>query len=83
MIAHVFDAGDEVWGVAIFANEKSYRDNANDPATDKDYRQMRELLEADPEWHGGYDRGVKQPLTAKVAMNVIADSPAFRTPHGR
>ena len=53
MIAHVFDAGDEVWGVAIFANEKSYRDNANDPATDKDHRQMRVLLEADPEWHDG------------------------------
>jgi hypothetical protein len=49
----LFDAGDEVWGVAIFANEKLYRDNANDPATDKDHRQMRVLLEADPEWHDG------------------------------
>jgi hypothetical protein len=53
LMAHVFDAGNEVWGVAVFANEKAYRDNANDPAQDKEYRQMRELLESDPEWHDG------------------------------
>jgi hypothetical protein len=44
VIAHVFDAGDEVWGVAIFANEKVYRDNGNDPATDQEYRQMASSL---------------------------------------
>ncbi len=53
VIAHLLDAGDEVWCVAIFDNEKAYRDNANDPATDKEYRQTRELLESDPEWHDG------------------------------
>jgi hypothetical protein len=44
---------DDVWGVAVFASEKAYRENANDPAQDKEYRQMRELLESDPEWHDG------------------------------
>ncbi|MEX0683277.1 MAG: hypothetical protein WD904_08100 [Dehalococcoidia bacterium] len=53
VMAHVFDCGDEVWGVAVFASEQAYRDNANDPAQDKEYRQMRDLLEADPEWHDG------------------------------
>jgi hypothetical protein len=51
--AHIFDCGDEVWGVAIFKDEKAYRDNANDPEQDKEYRQMRALLNADPEWHDG------------------------------
>lgn len=53
VMAHLVDAGDDVWGIAIFADEKTYRDNANDPAQDKEYRQMRELLESDPEWHDG------------------------------
>jgi hypothetical protein len=51
--AHVFDCGDEVWGVAVFQDEKTYRDNANDPAQDAEYQQMRALLDADPEWHDG------------------------------
>lgn len=51
--AHIFDCGDELWGVAIFEDEKSYRDNANDPEQDKEYRQWRALLDADPEWHDG------------------------------
>ena len=51
--AHVFDCGDEVWGVAVFKSEKAYRDNANDPGQDKEYRRMREALESDPEWHDG------------------------------
>lgn len=51
--AHIFDCGDEVWGVAIFEDEKSYRDNANDPEQDKEYQQLRALLTADPEWHDG------------------------------
>lgn len=53
LTAHVFDCGDEVWGVAVFQDEKTYRDNANDPAQDKEYRQLRALLDADPEWHDG------------------------------
>ena len=49
--AHIFDCGDEMWGVAIFEDEQAYRDNANDPQQDKEYQQLRALLTADPEWH--------------------------------
>jgi hypothetical protein len=52
--AFAFDTGgDEVWGVAVFADEKSYRDNASSPEQDAEYREMRALLTADPEWHDG------------------------------
>ena len=47
------DASEDVWGFAVFDDEKSYRDNANDPEQDAEYRKFRELLEADPEWHDG------------------------------
>ena len=47
------DSGSAVWGLAVFEDEKSYRDNANDPEQDAQYRKFRELLEADPEWHDG------------------------------
>ena len=47
------DASEDVWGLAVFEDEKSYRDNANDPAQDAEYRKFRELLEFDPAWHDG------------------------------
>ena len=47
------DAGGAVWGFGVFADEKTYRDNANDPAQGVEYEKMRALLEADPEWHDG------------------------------
>lgn len=53
LMAHLYDCGDEVWGVAVFESEKAYRDNANDPEQHKEYEQFRALLEADPEWHDG------------------------------
>ena len=40
-------------GVAVFDSEASYRRNADDPAQDLWYRQLRELLETDPEWDDG------------------------------
>ena len=40
-------------GVAVFDSEASYRTNANDPAQDAWYRELREMLEADPEWNDG------------------------------
>jgi hypothetical protein len=50
--AYAFDTGgDELWGVAVFDDEKSYRANAEDPDQDAEYRKWRELLTADPEWH--------------------------------
>jgi len=47
------DAPPDVWGFAVFEDEQSYRDNASDPAQDAEYREFRELLESDPEWHDG------------------------------
>lgn len=47
------DAAGNVWGVAVFEDEKMYRDNANDPAQGQQYEKFRTLLEADPEWHDG------------------------------
>jgi quinol monooxygenase YgiN len=37
----------------LFADGETYHRNADDPAQDRDYRVMRELLDADPEWHDG------------------------------
>lgn len=53
VVAHVFDCGDELWGAAVFEDEKTYRDNAGRPEQDAQYQQLRALLEADPEWHDG------------------------------
>jgi hypothetical protein len=40
-------------GVAVFQDQAKYRANAADPSQDAWYRQFREHLEADPEWHDG------------------------------
>ena len=65
--AYVFDsAGDELWGVAVFDNEKSYRDNASDPTQDEWYRKLRALLQADPEWHEGTIQAWHAERMAKV-----------------
>lgn len=39
--------------VAVFSDRDTYVRNAADPETDRWYRQMREHLEADPEWNDG------------------------------
>ncbi|MCA1646043.1 MAG: antibiotic biosynthesis monooxygenase [Chloroflexi bacterium] len=44
---------DELILLAIFKDRESYRANASDPEQDRWYRQMREQLEADPEWTDG------------------------------
>lgn len=51
--SHLFDAGDDMWVVAIFESEQAYRANADDPAQDTWYRTMRDMLQSDPEWHDG------------------------------
>ena len=52
--AYIYDTGgDEVWGVAVFDDEKTYRANAESPEQDQEYQKMRALLAADPEWHDG------------------------------
>ncbi|MDE3096208.1 MAG: hypothetical protein KGK07_09435 [Chloroflexota bacterium] len=47
------DAGGDLLGLAVFDDEKTYRDNAADPEQDQWYRRLRALLESDPEWHDG------------------------------
>ena len=47
------DASGDIWGFAVFEDEKSYRENAADPAQDAQYQAFRALIEHDPEWHDG------------------------------
>jgi antibiotic biosynthesis monooxygenase (ABM) superfamily enzyme len=52
--SHVLrESNGDVWILAVFDSEESYRKNAASPEQDKRYRALRELLEADPEWHDG------------------------------
>jgi hypothetical protein len=44
---------DELIGVAVFDSENSYRKNADDPKQDEWYQDLRQMLEADPEWNDG------------------------------
>jgi hypothetical protein len=46
-------AGADLLGVAVFDSEESYAKNANDPAQDAWYRELRAMLEGDPEWNDG------------------------------
>lgn len=39
--------------VVLFESKAAYVANANDPSQDAEYRQLRETLVADPEWHDG------------------------------
>ena len=43
----------EFLGVAVFKDKESYTANAKDPEQDKWYRQMRLLIQSDPEWNDG------------------------------
>jgi hypothetical protein len=43
----------ELMGVVVFDSEANYYTNAADPEQDRWYRQLRELLLADPEWSDG------------------------------
>ena len=43
----------EFKGVALFKDKETYVANAQDPAQDKWYRKLRDLLEDDPVWEDG------------------------------
>ena len=43
----------ELMGVVVFDSEENYYRNAGDPEQDRWYRQLRELLVNDPDWHDG------------------------------
>jgi quinol monooxygenase YgiN len=47
------DHAGELVGVAVFDSEENYRKNAADPEQDRWYRELRALLQADPEWNDG------------------------------
>jgi quinol monooxygenase YgiN len=44
---------DEIWLLAVFEDEASYKKNAASPDQDKEFRAYRALLEDDPEWIDG------------------------------
>jgi len=39
--------------VAVFEDKTTYLANADDPEQDKDFRRLRDCLDADPEWNDG------------------------------
>ncbi len=41
------------WLFVIFDDRESYDRNADDPAQNDRYMELRALMEADPEWHDG------------------------------
>ena len=43
----------EYYVVVVFESKEAYHANATSPEQDVQYRKMRELLAADPEWHDG------------------------------
>jgi quinol monooxygenase YgiN len=48
------DSGDDEFiVVALFSDRESYHRYAQSPESDQNYRKMRELLAADPEWNDG------------------------------
>jgi hypothetical protein len=44
---------DVLIGTVIFADRRSYRQNAESPTQDAWFRRMRELLVEDPQWEDG------------------------------
>jgi quinol monooxygenase YgiN len=44
---------DEFYVVGAFESREAYHGNASTPEQDARFRQIRELLDADPEWHDG------------------------------
>ena len=57
----------EVYMAVIFENKATYDANAQSPAQDARYRQMRALLESDPEWHDG-----AVTVTTAATANIVS-----------
>jgi len=47
------DDGDGHWLAVVFESKEAYQANAGSPEQDARYRELRDLLESDPEWHDG------------------------------
>jgi quinol monooxygenase YgiN len=49
---------DDQWLFVVFDDRDSYTANADDPAQDERFNEIRALLESDPEWHDGEIRSM-------------------------
>ncbi|MGA7988124.1 MAG: antibiotic biosynthesis monooxygenase family protein [Candidatus Dormiibacterota bacterium] len=43
----------EFWVAGSWESKEAYRANSNTPEQDASYRRLRDLMDADPEWHDG------------------------------
>ena len=43
----------EYWVASTWDSREAYHSNSRTPEQDQRYRQLRELMDADPEWHDG------------------------------
>ena len=43
----------EYWVAGVFESKDAYTSNSNTPEQDARFRQLRSLMETDPEWHDG------------------------------
>lgn len=43
----------EFWVASSWDSKEAYTSNSNTPEQDQRFRQLRELMDADPEWHDG------------------------------
>jgi quinol monooxygenase YgiN len=53
----------ELWLSVVFESEESYRNNADSPEMDREYRKMLDHLQREPEWHDGHviHEAMRQP----------------------
>jgi len=65
LITYRLDAHpNEYYCAVVFESKDAYIANAANPAQDAVYRQLRELLAGDPDWHDGeiiYAYGLQEP----------------------
>jgi quinol monooxygenase YgiN len=43
----------EYWVAGVFDSREAYTSNSATPAQDARFRKLRDLMDADPEWHDG------------------------------
>lgn len=43
----------EYWVASTWDSKEAYTSNSSTPEQDKRFRQLRDLMDADPEWHDG------------------------------
>lgn len=60
------DNPNELWMSVVFESEDAYKQNADSPEMDREYRRLLEHLESEPEWHDGHviHEAMRKPTTA-------------------